>query len=114
MNVIELTDRTFSKVAEQHPLLVVDFWAEWCAPCKSFAKVIEQLSPQYEDVVFGSVDIDREKNLAKDFAIRSVPTIMILKHQVVVYADSGALTESVLIELIEQAKALDVSKLPAS
>ncbi|OGO91686.1 MAG: hypothetical protein A3F10_03380 [Coxiella sp. RIFCSPHIGHO2_12_FULL_42_15] len=111
MNVIELTNRTFSKIVAQNALVVVDFWAEWCEPCKSFAKVIEQLAPKYSDVVFGSVDIDREQDLATDFAIRSVPTILILKQQVVVYADSGALTESVLTELIDQAKALDISKL---
>lgn len=110
MNVIELTNQTFPKVLAQNELVVIDFWAKWCEPCKSFAKVIQHLASKYPDVVFASVDIDEEQELAQDFEISSVPTVMILKQQVVVYADSGALPASALAELIEKAKELDVSK----
>jgi len=75
-----------------------------------FSKVIESLAPKYNDVVFGSVDIEQEQELARDFNIISVPAVMILKNQVVVYADSGSMPASALAELIDQAKALDVTE----
>ncbi len=109
MNVIALTTQTFSQVIAKNELVVIDFWAEWCEPCKSFSKVIESLAPKYTDVVFGSVDIEKEQELARDFNIISVPAVMILKRQVVVYADSGSMPASALSELIEQAKTLDVA-----
>ena len=111
MNIIKLTEATFHSVVEKHELVVLDFWAKWCGPCKSFAKVIEHLAPNYPEVVFASIDIDEEKELADDFKIASVPTVMILKKQVVVFADAGALPASALVELIDKAKTLDVSEI---
>lgn len=109
MNVITLTEQTFHRVIEQHEVVILDFWAKWCEPCKSFAKVIEHVAPNYPEVVFASIDIDEEKELAADFKIASVPTVMVLKKRVVVFADSGVLPAGALSELIEKAKALDVS-----
>lgn len=111
MSVMALTDKTFSETVAKNDIVVIDFWAEWCEPCKSFAKVMESLAEQYKDVVFASIDIDREKELARDFKIVSIPSIMILKNQVVVYADSGTLPATALAELIDKAKELDVSQL---
>jgi thioredoxin 1 len=108
--MMTLTTRTFSDVLANNELVLVDFWAEWCEPCKSFTKVLESVMPKYPDVVFGSVDIEKEKELAQDFNIISVPAIMIVKKQVVVFADSGAMPASAVTELIEKAKALDVSQ----
>ena len=110
MNMVALTTETFSEILSKNQLAVVDFWAEWCEPCKIFTKVVESLIPTYPEVVFGSVDIEREEELADDFHIVSVPTVMIIKNQVVVYADSGSMSASTLAELIDQAKTVDVSK----
>jgi thioredoxin 1 len=106
-----LTDKTFSEVVAKNEIVVVDFWAQWCEPCKSFAKVMEKLAEKYPDIIFASVDIDQEKELTRDFKIISVPSIMILKKQVVIFADSGALPATALSELIDKAKELDVSQL---
>ena len=110
MTMVALTTETFSEVMAKNELVVVDFWAEWCEPCKAFTKVIDGVSEKYPDVVFGSVDIEQEKELAKDFNISSVPTVMIIKNQVVVYADSGSIPPSALEELIDKAKALNVDE----
>lgn len=110
MAIQVLTQDNFTQILAEHELVVVDFSAQWCAPCQSFTKVVEKVAQEHPDVLFGSVDIDKEPELAKDFNIMSVPAVMILKQQVVVYADSGLLMESSLVELIEQAKQLDVSK----
>lgn len=110
MNLMELTDKSFAEVVAKHELVVIDFWAEWCEPCKSFSKVVEGLAPKHPDVVFATVNIEKEKELAQDFNVMSVPAVMILKKQVVVFADSGAMPASALEELIAKAKSLDVSE----
>jgi len=111
MSIVELNHANFDKVVGDNDLVVIDFWAEWCAPCKSFAHVIENLDQAYPEVTFASVDIDKEKELAEEFQVVSVPAVMILRNRVVVYAESGALTATALKELIEQAKALDQAQL---
>lgn len=107
MEIMELTHKNFDETLETNEFVLVDFWAEWCGPCQSFKKVVEELVPKYPDFVFGSVNIDEEKKLAEDFHIRSIPAVMIVRNQVIVYADSGALTASALMELLDQAKSLD-------
>lgn len=104
--MITLTADNFDEVTK-HDLLVIDFWAEWCSPCKAFAKVIENVSKQYPEVTFASVDVEAEKSLALEFSIRSVPFVMIMRSRVVVYADAGLLTEKALSELLDQAQSLD-------
>ena len=111
MSLIKLTQDNFDEVIAKHGLIVIDFWATWCVPCKSFEKVVQAAAEKYSDVAFATVDIDAEKTLAEEFHIRSVPSIMILRERVVVFAESGALTTGALTELIDQAKALDPEEL---
>jgi thioredoxin 1 len=111
MSMIELTDKNFNDNIEQHSLLVIDFWAEWCGPCKSFMKVLEEIAPKHPEFVFGSVNIDVEKTLADEFQIRSIPAVMIMRDKVVLFAESGALSASVMMKLLDEAKTLDPEKL---
>lgn len=110
-SIIEITDENFDEVIASNELVIIDFWAEWCVPCRSFSQVMEEVAGRYPQVLFGSVDIEKQKQLAEEFAIRSVPSVMILRHQVVVFAESGSLTVGNLIELIEQAKSLNPQQL---
>ena len=111
MTIQTVTSENFDQVVAEHDLVVVDFWAEWCAPCLSFNPVLERVAERYPDVAFAKVDIEDQTDLAKEFDVQSVPAVLILRSQVVVYAQTGALPANALIELIEQAKSLDPSQL---
>ena len=105
-NIVEVTSMNFDDITKQTNVIVLDFWAQWCVPCKGFAEVIKQVAPEYPHVTFGSIDIESETDLAKEFQIRSVPMVMILRNRHVIYAQSGALTNSALKGLLVQAEAL--------
>ena len=106
MSVNALTKDSFDHALESHPLLLIDFWAEWCGPCKAFGKIMSEVMKDYPDVFFASVDVDAEKELAEEFAVRSIPFVMIIKNRTVVFAESGALSATALPEFFDQAKTL--------
>jgi thioredoxin 1 len=113
MAVIDLTDGSFDDVVAKHDIVVVDFWAPWCGPCKGFAPVFESASERHPDVVFGRVNTDEQQELAGAFSIRSIPTVMLLREQVIVYSQAGALPAHGLDSVIAQAKALDMKQVHA-
>jgi len=113
MSIKELTSANFDEIVASHPLVLIDFWATWCGPCKSFSAVLNEVVQEYPDWLFASIDVEKEKTLAEEFAVRSVPFVMIIRNQVVVYAESGALTQNSLCELLNQAKDLDEKQLAA-
>lgn len=106
MPIQELNANNFDQAIESEGVIVIDFWAEWCGPCKAFAKIVANVAKEYPDVVFGSVNVDDEKALAEEFSVRSIPFVMIMRNRVVVYAESGMLSASSLRELLDQAKVL--------
>jgi len=110
MSTIELTKHNFDDIVAKNDLVIVDFWAEWCGPCKSFAPIFAEVSEKYPDVIFGKVDTEAEPELARDFQVRSIPLILVLRQQVAVFSQPGALPASALMEVVEQAKALDMKK----
>ncbi|HWH31943.1 MAG TPA: thioredoxin [Egibacteraceae bacterium] len=109
MATVELTADTFQQtVLDAEGLVLVDFWAEWCGPCRSFAPVFERVSERHPDAVFGKVDTEAEQELAAAFQIMSIPTLMLFRDQVLLYSQPGSLPEEALEDLIQQAKALDM------
>lgn len=114
MAIINVTEENFDELLEQHDLIVFDFWAPWCAPCKGFSQVCVELSETNPDVAFLAINIEDQKALADEFAVQSVPWVMLMRSRVVLYADSGALSKSSLQELIDQARAMDAAALQAA
>ncbi|GAA2769952.1 thioredoxin family protein [Nonomuraea dietziae] len=94
--------------------MIIDFWAEWCGPCRKFGPVFEQVSDKHEGVVFAKVDTEAQRELAQAFEITSIPTLMIVREQIAIFRQAGALPEVALDDLINQARSLDMDEVHAS
>jgi thioredoxin len=114
MATVELTAENFESVIGGADLALVDFWAAWCGPCRMFGPVFERASEQHQDAVFAKVDTEAQQALAASFGITSIPTLMIIRDNVVVYAQPGALPQAALEELITKARELDMERVRAS
>jgi thioredoxin len=114
MATVELTSENFESAVAGGGLVLVDFWAAWCGPCRMFAPVFERASERHPDAVFGKVDTEAQPGLAAGFGIRSIPTLMIIRDKVVLYAQPGALPEQPLEELITKAREIDMEEVRAS
>jgi len=109
MATVELTKDNFEQVVTGNDLVIVDFWAPWCAPCRAFAPTFEQASEQHADVVFAKVNTEEEQEVAGAFNIRSIPTLMVFREKVILYAEAGSLPAPALEQVIAQAKGIDMS-----
>ena len=106
----ELTAQNFEEHTDREGITLVDFWASWCGPCRQFAPIFERVSEKNPDVVFGKVDTEANPDLASTFNVSAIPTLMVIRDRVVLYAQPGALPESALEDLLQQARGLDMDK----
>ena len=113
MSTIEVTKDNFEEVITKNSMVILDFWASWCGPCKSFAPMFEAASDKYPDVVFGKVNTEEQQDLAGHFQIRSIPNVMLFREQVMLFGQPGAMPAEGIDSLIAQAKALDMDKIRA-
>jgi len=113
MATVELTMENFRDMIDQNGTVIVDFWAPWCAPCRSFAPTFEAASEKHEDITFAKVNTEVQQALAGAFNIRSIPTLMVFREQIIIYSEAGALPPAAFDQLIAQVKALDMDKVRA-
>ena len=110
MSVSAITTDQFDSTVTDNDIVVVDFWAPWCGPCRSFAPIFEKTAGENADVKFVKVNTDEEQSLAMHFGIRSIPTLMIFREQVVVFQQPGALPKGALDDLLGKVRALDMAE----
>ncbi|MBE0613990.1 MAG: thioredoxin [Burkholderiales bacterium] len=109
MATVDLNKDNFEQVVTGNDVVIVDFWAPWCAPCRAFAPTFEQASEQHADVVFAKVNTEEEQEVAGAFNIRSIPTLMVFREKVILYAEAGSLPAPALEQVIAQAKEVDMA-----
>ena len=113
MASLEITAENFNDVLEKNPIVLLDFWAAWCGPCRNFAPTYEAASEANPDIVFGKIDTEAQQELAATFQIRSIPTIAVIREGIMVFRESGALPASALNQVIEGVRGLDMEQVRA-
>lgn len=108
--VMEVTKENFSEVIENNDIVLLDFWASWCGPCKAFAPIFEAAAKENPDITFAKINTEEQQELAAYFQIRSIPTLMAFREQIIVFSQPGMLPESAIKQLISQVKELDMEK----
>jgi thioredoxin 1 len=113
MATLELTKENFNETIESGKTVIIDFWAPWCGPCRAFAPTFEAVSEEFPDVVFAKINTEDEQELGAAFNIRSIPTLMVFREQVVLYSEAGMLPKSALQEVVKKSLELDMVKVHA-
>lgn len=108
MATVELTKANFQEVVGKSAFVIIDFWAPWCGPCRNFAPIYESASEQHADIVFGKVNTEEEQELAAYFQIRSIPTLMIFRDQIIIFSQPGMLPANAFNDLVARARELDM------
>ncbi len=110
MAVVELTKENFEETITSNDFVIVDFWAPWCGPCRSFAPTYDKVSEDHPDIIFAKVNTEEEQEIAAHFQIRSIPTLMIFREKVIIFSQPGALPEGSFRDLVEKAGELDMAE----
>ncbi len=110
MNVMNLTTEKFEETIKQNDIVILDFWAEWCGPCKQFAPVFEAAAEKYDNILFAKVNVEEQEALAGLFQVRSIPTLVFMREEIVLYSNPGALPANSFEEVIQQVLELDMKQ----
>ncbi|KYG05839.1 thioredoxin [Sorangium cellulosum] len=113
MSTQELSAANFEQTVESNDIVLIDWWAPWCGPCRVFGPVFEKASEKHADIVFGKINTDEQQELAQAFGIRSIPTLFIFREKVLLFAEAGSLPASALDQVIEKVRSLDMDEVRA-
>jgi len=113
VSTVEITEKNFEQTINDNPIVVLDFWASWCGPCRSFAPVFEAAAEKNEGIVFGKINTEEQQALAAAFGIRSIPTLMVFRDEIPIFQQPGALRKPQLDDLLQQVEALDMDEVRA-
>jgi thioredoxin len=105
---IEITEENFNDTVKNNETVLIDFWAEWCGPCRNFSPIYEKISNKNPEIIFGKINTENEQGLAQSFNITSIPTIMVIKEGVILYANPGSLGEKELQNLINKVREINM------
>lgn len=110
MAVMEVTKEDFKEVIAKNPIVIIDFWAVWCGPCKRFAPIFDSVAAKHADVKFIKINTDEQPELAASFEVRSIPTLAVIKEQQIIFVQPGAVNEDILEQIVQRAKEVDMSQ----
>ncbi len=110
MATVEITSKNFAETLEQGGIVLLDWWAPWCGPCRAFGPIYERAAAQNPDIVFGKINTEEQRDLARSFSISSIPTLMIIRDKVLIYSKPGMLPDKALAGLIDQVRKLDMEQ----
>ena len=111
MAVVHVTRENFEQLLQDHAMIVLDFWAPWCGPCRTYGPIFEDVSDGHPDVLFGKINTDEQQELAGAFEINSIPTLMVFRDKVIVFAQPGAMSPPMFESLLEQVRGLDMAEI---
>jgi thioredoxin 1 len=111
MSTVEVTKENFEDIVEKNNIVLLDFWASWCGPCRMFGPIFEKVAEKHPEIVFGKVNTEDQQELAGSFQVRSIPTLMVFRQEVLLFEQAGVLPENALEELIGKIKELDMDKI---
>ena len=106
----EITKQNIESIVEQNEIVFLDFWAQWCAPCRTFSQVYDKVAGTHSDIIFGKINVEEQPQLAEDFQVRSIPMLVVFKQGDIIFADAGDMPEVALRDLVAQAQAADITK----
>ncbi|WP_413583146.1 thioredoxin [Bdellovibrio sp. HCB288] len=110
MSVVEANKQNFQQLVQENQIVIIDFWAVWCGPCKRFAPIFDAVAAKHPDVKFLKINTDEEPEIAASFEVRSIPTLAVIKEQAIIFVQPGAVNEEILEQIVNRAKEIDMSQ----